>query len=166
MSANLAEFQYGRKPIRTMDCDGEVWFVARDVCDALGIVWQGDKTITRIRPDWKMVAKYATISGEKDTILISEPAVFKLAFRSHKSEAEEFTDWVAGEVLPAIRKTGSFNAAKTPAIAQSDLPNQNKIRYAKMCLVSSLMRLEQLGIDVDAIDFRIVIRFGRQLARF
>ena len=42
--------------------------------------------------------------------VISEPAVYKLAFRSNKPEADAFTNWVASEVLPAIRKTGKYEA--------------------------------------------------------
>ena len=46
--------------------------------------------------------------------MLSEPAVYKLAFRSNKPEADAFTNWVASEVLPAIRKTGKYEAASKP----------------------------------------------------
>lgn len=48
--------------------------------------------------------------------VISEPAVYKLAFRSNKPEADEFTNWVASEVLPAIRKTGGYQAQTPPQL--------------------------------------------------
>jgi prophage antirepressor-like protein len=53
------------------------------------------------------------VYGEQDQefVTINEPALYKLAFRSNKPAAEEFTNWVASEVLPAIRKTGRYGAA-------------------------------------------------------
>lgn len=52
----------------------------------------------------------------RDLVIISEPAVYKLAFRSNKSEADAFTNWVVSEVLPAIRKSGRY----TPPAAMNE----------------------------------------------
>ena len=54
--------------------------------------------------------------GEQQLIIINEPALYKLAFRSSKPAAEEFTNWVASEVLPAIRKTGRYGSSAPTAI--------------------------------------------------
>lgn len=113
-------FNFGATQIRTLtDDQGQAWFAAVDVCKSLEIKWQGAKTLARIKDEWRGVGKFPTtlenqhgVHGEqeKDVIIINEPAVYKLAFRSHKEEAERFTDWLAGEVLPAIRKTGRYEA--------------------------------------------------------
>ena len=47
--------------------------------------------------------------GEQNLLYINEPNLYKVIFQSRKESAERFTDWVAGEVLPSIRKTGSYN---------------------------------------------------------
>ena len=75
--------------------DGDYWFVAKDVADALGIVWQGKKTLEQIRADWQTVGKLRTVTGNKSTIFINEQAVYKLAFRSDTPQANAFTDQVA-----------------------------------------------------------------------
>jgi prophage antirepressor-like protein len=113
------DFTFQNLVVRTLTQeDGSLWFVARDVCDALGITWSGNKILASVQDEWKGVVKLTTPSsedhrggGEQQLIIINEPALYKLAFRSNKPAAEEFTNWVASEVLPAIRKTGRYGAA-------------------------------------------------------
>lgn len=103
-------FQYSEREIRTATGnDGEVWFCAKDVCAALDIQWSGrGNTLRSIPEDWVVVSYYETSFGVKETIFVSEPAVYKLIFRSSKPAAEAFARWVCSEVLPAIRKQGFF----------------------------------------------------------
>jgi hypothetical protein len=75
----------------------------------LGIDWNGKNTLVSIKPEWTMSMETPDSLGRpQQTLFINESAVYKLAFRSHKPEAERFTDWVAGEVIPQIRKTGKY----------------------------------------------------------
>jgi len=106
-------FTFKDHQIRTVAIDDQPWFVAKDVCAALDISWQrGNKTLAPIPDDWKRGWEFPTPNqrgGLRTPVtVIAEPAVYKLAFRSNKSEADAFTNWVAQEVLPAIRKTGQF----------------------------------------------------------
>ena len=94
--------------------DGTLWFVARDVAEALGITWTGH-TLSKIPDGWITMVKLTTVTGVKETTAISEMAVYKLAFRSNKPEAERFTNWVAEVVLPAIRKTGGYHVNQPPS---------------------------------------------------
>lgn len=103
-------FQFNEFPIRTQVEDGQFWFAAKDVCNALGIGWNGT-TLSAIQPDWQGMRKFRTPSGNQTLRCINEPAVYKLAFRSNKPEADAFTNWVASEVLPSIRKTGKYETA-------------------------------------------------------
>lgn len=103
-------FDFQGHDIRTLtDEDGNSWFAAKDVFDTLDITWNGKTSLSAIKAGWQMVLKLDTISGAKATYLINEAALYKLAFRSHKPEAEAFTDWVAEVVLPALRKTGTYS---------------------------------------------------------
>lgn len=101
-------FNENNQTIR-VDAEGDnLWFVAKDVCQALGIGWRGD-TLAYIPEDWKGVRKFRTPGGEQQLTVISEAGMYKLAFRCQSSErADKFTNWVAGEVLPSIRKTGRY----------------------------------------------------------
>lgn len=101
-------FQFKSFPIRTQVEGNQLWFAAKDVCAALGIGWNGT-TLSAIPDEWQSMRKFRTLRrGEQRIRSINEPAVYKLAFRSNKPEADAFTNWVASEVLPAIRKTGKY----------------------------------------------------------
>ena len=103
-------FQFNNFPIRTQIEESNLWFAAKDVCAALGIGWNGT-TLSAIQPAWQGMRRFRTPSGNQQLRAISEPAVYKLAFRSNKPEADAFTNWVASEVIPSIRKTGKYEAA-------------------------------------------------------
>lgn len=95
--------------IRVVEQNGEPWFVAADVCRALGLGW--DKTnrvyapsrlMRHLRPDEKASNQIAN-SGQKK-ILVTESGLYRLVMRSDKAEARAFQDWVTRDVLPALRK--------------------------------------------------------------
>lgn len=106
-------FNENNQTIR-VDAEGDnLWFVAKDVCQALGIGWRGD-TLAYIPGEWKGMRKFRTPGGEQQLTVISEAGMYKLAFRCQSSErADKFTNWVAGEVLPSIRKTGRYEVGKS-----------------------------------------------------
>lgn len=109
-------FAFNSHQVRTVTQNNEPWFAAIDVCRALDISWSGSKILRGFPDAWKGVVKLTTPfgrrgGGNQKLIVISEPAVYKLAFRSNKPEADAFTNWVASEVLPAIRKGGEYKAA-------------------------------------------------------
>lgn len=104
-------FTFQSNQIRTITENGNVLFAAKDVCAVLDIRWNGRNTLSAIPDDWQGVWRYHTPhGGTQNLIFMTEPALYKLAFRSNKPEADAFTNWVASEVLPAIRKTGKYEA--------------------------------------------------------
>jgi prophage antirepressor-like protein len=107
-SQMIEAFQYhDSRTIRTMLIDGEVWFVARDVCDVLGYRMSSDAT--RVLKDrQKGTHLVRTPGGDQRVSIISESGLYKLIMRSNKPEAEAFQDWVTEVVLPSIRKTGRY----------------------------------------------------------
>lgn len=108
----LSVFTYSDKPVRTAMKDGEVWFVAKDVCDVLDIrdTWNA---IQRLPESMKGTDTISTPGGKQQMAIINEAGIYKLAFTSRKPEAEKFTDWVAQEVIPSIRKHGAYMTAET-----------------------------------------------------
>ncbi|MCW7755428.1 BRO family protein [Desulfobotulus sp. H1] len=114
------EFTFQNQTVRTLSENDETWFVARDVFTALEIAWRGEGSLSNIPEGWRQVRKLRTshtnqfgsnCEQDRDIIFINEPALYKLAFRSNKPAAEDFTNWVASEVLPAIRRTGRYGAS-------------------------------------------------------
>ena len=125
----LQVFNYQDRKVRTVEIDGEPWFVAKDVCDILDI----DSTQSRRLPE-TMRGMYSiqTLGGAQEMTIINEAGVYKLAFTSRKEEAEKFTDWVASDVLPSIRKTGAYMPGMTPteilaALAQETVKLEKRL---------------------------------------
>lgn len=108
-------FQFSDLDVRTaIDEHNEAWFCARDVCLALEITWSGgSKTLGNMPETWVMAFYEKTIKGNRETIFINEAALYKMIFRSNKPKAEEFANWVCAEVLPQLRKTGSYGVLPT-----------------------------------------------------
>lgn len=106
MTQSLSIYNFNENQIRTSFINGEVYFCLNDVCSCLNLR-QG-------RPDRLSthgVTKSHIIDSlgrEQEAIFVNEPNVYRLAFRSHKPEAEKFANWVYEEVLPTIRKTGGY----------------------------------------------------------
>lgn len=109
--------QFGN--VRAMSLNDEPWFVAKDVCDVLGIKTNhlredgrglDDDEVMNL-PNWEV--------GGKAPLIVSEAGFYKLVMRSRKPEAKAFQRWVTHEVLPAIRRTGGYMVAK-----QDETPEQ------------------------------------------
>lgn len=100
-------FQYQDQPVRTVQRDGEPWFVLKDVCAVLGISKYRD-TADRLDEDERGSARVDTLGGAQDMTIINESGLYNVILRSDKPEARPFRKWVTGEVLPSIRKTGGY----------------------------------------------------------
>ena len=93
--------------IRTQVINNAPWFVAKDICDALGLV-NSRKATSSLDDDEKGVSPVVTPSGEQMMTIINESGLYNLIFISRKPEARSFRKWVTNEVLPAIRRTGQY----------------------------------------------------------
>ncbi len=100
-------FQYQDQPVRTVQRDGEPWFVLKDVCAVLGISKYRD-TADRLDEDERGSARVDTLGGAQDMTIINESGLYNVILRSDKPEARPFRKWVTSEVLPSIRKTGGY----------------------------------------------------------
>ena len=101
--------------------DGEILFVAADVCKILGLKNHRD-AVSRLDDDEKdCVGNSDAIGRIRKTLVINESGLYSLIFMSHKPEAKKFRKWVTSEVLPSIRKTGSYSIAKKFVEENQDL---------------------------------------------
>ena len=94
--------------VRIVPVDGELMFVAKDVCDCLEITKHRD-AISRLDSDERGSVKLDTPGGKQDIAAINEYGLYSLVLSSRKSEAKEFKRWITHDVIPAIRKTGSYS---------------------------------------------------------
>ena len=118
MNELIQTFNFGINEVRTAIKDnGDVYFCLTDVADVLEI---SNANPSRFSLDeagvHKMYISYP--SGSKQVTFVNEPNLYRVIFRSNKAEARQFQDWVFNEVLPTIRKTGSYNTKPTELTAK------------------------------------------------
>lgn len=100
--------------IRTVTINNEPWFVSKDVATALGYSNSRDAISKHVFDDDKGVAKCDTPSGRQEMSVINESGLYALIFGSKLDSAKRFKHWVTSEVLPSIRRSGSYQKPLTP----------------------------------------------------
>lgn len=109
----LQVFDFNNSKVRTFEKNSEVWFCLKDVCRILEIKNHKD-VISRLNTKGVDSTDTLTKGGMQKMNFINESNLYKVIFQSRKPQAEQFTEWVTGEVLPAIRKKGSYGLPTTP----------------------------------------------------
>lgn len=104
----LKVFNYQDNEVRTVEVNGEPWFVLKDVCAVLGI-GNSRMVFDRLDSDEKGVSQIDTPGGLQNVNIVNESGLYNVLLRSDKPEAKPLRKWVTSEVLPSIRKTGSYN---------------------------------------------------------
>lgn len=112
MSTELIPFDFEGQQVRVVtDAQGEPWFVAADVLSTLTL---DRKALERLDADEKGVSSIHTLGGDQEMTIVNEPGLYGLVLGSRKPEAKRFKRWVTHEVLPAIRKTGTYSVSSVP----------------------------------------------------
>lgn len=152
---NVTLFDYKNIKVRTVIIDGDVWFVAKDVCDILEIANSRD-AVSNLSEKMKMtlVWKESLVALTDDPnitqiSLISEPWMYKLVFKSRKPEAEKFSDWVVSEVLPTIRKTWSYGTTKSlsPMMMRFSLNSKQNSTLWYWSMLNKMVELFALPLE-------------------
>ena len=95
--------------IRTLSIDNAPWFVGKDVANALGYKEPTKATRDKVDAEDRGMSKIDTPSGMQSMVIINESGLYSLILSSKLPNAKKFKRWVTSEVLPAIRKTGSYS---------------------------------------------------------
>jgi hypothetical protein len=106
--AMAGEYRFQGEQVRAFYADGRTWFVAAEVCAVLELA-NPRQVISSLRATQKGVSILDTPGGAQTVNLINESALYVLIFKSRKPQAEAFQTWVTDEVLPQIRRTGSYS---------------------------------------------------------
>lgn len=106
----------GEITVRVIDRDGAPWFVAADVCRALGLT-NAAEAVKTLDEDERSISTTDTNAGSREVLIVSESGLYALIFKSRKPNAARFRKWVTSEVLPSIRQTGSYELQSAPAIS-------------------------------------------------
>lgn len=125
--------------IRVVEQDGEPWFVLTDLAKVLG--YRDAANAKRVLRDGQYNTLPVSISADlgfsrgRSPIVINEPGLYRLIMRSNVPNAEKFQDWVTGEVLPTIRKTGAYidpASALAESVARGDIDTLLELAQASV----------------------------------
>ena len=157
-SSNLVPYAFGENLVRVlMDENGDPIFVAKDVTRALEYSSTNVTELCRHVPEeWKGSRRIATPGGEQEMLVLTEQGLYFFVARSDKPGALPFQKWLAGEVLPSIRKTGRYatplsgGAAVPPETVKRLRPLMRERILGNAIRVASIVGATSRE-DVDAI---------------
>lgn len=143
MTNSISIYNFNQNQVRTATIDNQPYFNLNDCCAALGIA-RGYKSAVRLSADGVRETSLTDKLGRQQIAkFINEPNLYRLIFRSNKPQAQAFADWVYNEVLPSIRKTGSFGV---PVPVQVDMKAIGGM-VKKCCAVAVRDELKHLIAD-------------------
>ena len=108
----LQIFTYNGNKVRTIQKDGEPWWVLKDVCEILDL-GNSRMVFDRLDEDEKGVNQIDTLGGKQNMQIVNESGLYNVILRSDKPEAKPFRKWVTSEVLPSIRRHGAYMTPET-----------------------------------------------------
>ena len=160
--SNLPVFQFDNVPVHALiDDEGSPWFIASEICKALG--YQNTSlTIQKHCREGGVSKRYTPINGIKQTVtVINEGNVYRLAIKSRKKESERFEAWVCDEVLPAIRKTGSYNQGQLAldTIKQSLTPKTERVLTTITDDKVESRKLKDNEVVIDKFDMTMHLKY-------
>lgn len=130
--------------VRIVDKDNNPWFVGKDVCDILGYVNSRKAISDHCREKGVTICDILSNGGVQKTTIINEPNLYRLITHSKLPRAEKFEAWVFEELLPTIRKTGSYN---TNIINREILDLKNRMNTIEKRLENSIQQ-DEINLDV------------------
>lgn len=142
--------------IRTITKDDEPMFCLADVCKALELE-QVSRVKARLKADGVTTSKVTDRLGrEQEATFINESNLYKTIFQSRKESAERFTEWVTSEVLPSIRKTGSYNVPKSTSgqiqlLAQGYTELEQTVNSIKEDMTELKDNIPLYGCEIDEV---------------
>lgn len=163
----LKIFNYQDNEVRTIEKNGEPWFVLKDVCGVLSISKYRD-VAERLDPDERGTVRVDTPGGAQEMIAVNESGLYNVILRSDKPEAKPFRKWVTSEVLPSIRRTGGYISgqeelspeelmAKALMVAQRTLA-EREARISALTVDNQIMKPKADYFD-ELVDRNLLTNF-------
>jgi len=174
--SKLINLNYAVHSVRIELINNEPWFCLADVCEILELTTPS-KVAERLEQKGMSKTHTLTKGGNQELTFINEPNLYRVIFRSNKAEATKFQDWVFNEVLPTIRKTGSYSAVPESTIINefmnAELRQQmnNIVRYFRNSsnqvatnlwnIIKQQLHIQRIA-DMDKNDYPSVIEWLKQ----
>ncbi|HDH4076002.1 TPA: ORF6C domain-containing protein [Staphylococcus aureus] len=110
----LQTFNFEELPVRTLEVDGEPYFIGKDVADILGYTNSRKALSDHVDEEDKLTSRIVTAGQNRNVTIINESGLYSLIFSSKLENAKRFKRWVTSEVLPTLRKTGAYQVPSDP----------------------------------------------------
>ena len=104
----LRTFNFEELPVRTLEVDGEPYFIGKDVADILGYTNSRKTLSDHVDEEDKLTSRIVTSGQNRNVTIINESGLYSLIFSSKLENAKRFKRWVTSEVLPSLRRTGTY----------------------------------------------------------
>lgn len=137
--------------IRTVMIDGEPWFVAKDVAIILNYKDTASAARRNVDIEDKRGGLVDTPSGKQEMLMVNESGLYSLIFGSKLESAKRFKKWVTSEVLPQIRKTGTYGKPQIP------MTTQEQIQLLAQGSVELTKKVDTLAERMDKIELDLPI---------
>lgn len=154
----LQIFNYNGNEVRTIQKDGEPWWVLKDVCNVLDLS-DTNKTAERLDVDELTRIKFVTGGQNREMLCINESGLYNVILRSDKPEAKPFRKWVTSEVLPSIRKHGAY---MTPQKIEEALLNPDTI--IKLATNLKAEREKRMELERQAEKDKPLVAFANSVS--
>lgn len=139
---------------KVIDSNGEPWFVAKDICKGL-LLNNVSEALSKLDSDEKSDIILTDTAGRPNKfVIVNESGMYGLIMSSRKKEAHDFKKWIRQEVLPSIRKTGSYTLTSTILDTTPELPSPRAqaITVIKECLeLTSLFNIPEHISQLEAV---------------
>lgn len=159
--------------VREITIDGEPWFVGKDVASCLGYTNSRKAIADHVDDEDKGVTKCDTLGGSQEVTVINESGMYALIFGSKLDSAKRFKRWVTHDVLPSIRKTGSYSVSTetmmekinnlenmVAELAKSLAAPRESVQASQMAYI-----LQSKGIDIGRNNFIKFLRDNGYMIR-
>lgn len=160
MSNSIQVYAFDTSAVRALTIGEAPWFVAADVAAVLGYR-DASNMVRNLDEDEKGTHNASTLGGDQALSIISESGLYNAIFRSRRPEAQRFRQWVTGDVLPSIRRTGSYGGRDADGmIAAVELVREARATFGKahakriweqLGLPSPYARLDEADAWVDPL---------------
>jgi anti-repressor protein len=163
MKNNLVELEFDNTNVRMLrDKENEPWFCAKDVCKAIELV-DHSQACSELKKDDKYKVPIPDRYGRsQSTLFINEAGLYELILKSRKPEAKKFKHWVTHDVIPSIRKTGSYSIKKDPNEQTSQLINNTQNLIEQTTALIEKIKQDQpyvdLGKTIEKAEGDITVR--------
>lgn len=158
------------QPVRTVTIDGEPHFVASDICAVLGIANVGNALARLSGDDIRSTDVIDSIGRSQETKAVTESGLYDLILDSRKPQARYFRRWVTADVIPSIRRTGSYSVATAPALPDITTPAgvlamAEQFALTARQLVDADRRIAELEPKAVAHDTYLSAQSGERLVK-